>query len=566
MVKYKKIMAPFIVLAMVAVIWVKTGIYFETNDDKCITEILCGQMTGAPQARTVYVSYLLTLPVSLLYRITAGVPWYGLALVLLQVIAYTAVLESVYSRCRKIWDMAAGTVFLAVVMLMDLYILGCIEYTSTSGLLAAAGYFCLLLHKEPKKGWFRFCLLELLAGLLRINAMLMVQPLGFLAVAGLFLVKEGKSFRERLTVLGRVALPPAAVFLAVLAVDAFVYRGSDWKAYMKFNDAEEVLFDYVGVPPYDEVREILDNHQVTETDYNAYANYMILDWVISPECAQELAAYAQEHREEWNISGLWQELLKHLLDEPFWGLNRVLLFLWAALAALAFLWRDKALLLPALGLLAGKLFSWTFLLWEGRFPLRVSMPLIAGEVLLLSALLLRRGTDTELQGNPKRLRYVGLGALLFGMCIAGFMTGRQQYSYILNENRGQKIFMEGLREIRAYCDARPENRYILDAVSMSYYKGSALEYEVYQGGNYIVSGSWYSNSPYLRKYNAEYLSGGDGIYFLVYDGGGGISHPGVSYLIQETGVQPEICDRITVSPGGTYLVYYFDGKYCIEES
>lgn len=47
---------------------------------------------------------------------------------------------------------------------------------------------------------------------------------------------------------------------------------------------------------------------------------------------------------------------------------------------------------------------------------------------------------------------------------------------------------------------------------------------------------------------------------------GGISHPGVSYLIQETGVQPEICDRITVSPGGTYLVYYFDGKYCIEES
>lgn len=167
-------MAPFIVLAMVAVIWLKTGIYFETNDDKCITEILCGQMTGAPQARTVYVSYLLTLPVSLLYRITAGVPWYGLALVLLQVIAYTAVLESVYSRCRKIWDMAAGTVFLAVVMLMDLYILGCIEYTSTSGLLAAAGYFCLLLHKEPKKGWFRFCLLELLAGLLRINAMLMV--------------------------------------------------------------------------------------------------------------------------------------------------------------------------------------------------------------------------------------------------------------------------------------------------------------------------------------------------------------------------------------------------------
>lgn len=35
-VKYKKIMAPFIVLAMVAVIWLKTGIYFETNDDNVL--------------------------------------------------------------------------------------------------------------------------------------------------------------------------------------------------------------------------------------------------------------------------------------------------------------------------------------------------------------------------------------------------------------------------------------------------------------------------------------------------------------------------------------------------
>ena len=559
-------MEPFIVLAMVAVIWLKTGIYFETNDDKCITEILCGKMTGAPQACTVYASYLLTLPVSLLYRITTGVPWYGLTLILFQLITYTAVLGSVYSRCRKIWDMAAGAVFLAAVLLMNLYILGCIEYTSTSGLLAAAGYFCLLVHKDPKRGWLWFCLLELLAGLLRMNAMLMVQPLGFSAAAGLILMKGEKSLRERLTALGKVALPPAAVFLIILTVDVFVYRGSDWEAYMKFNDAEEVLFDYMGVPPYEEVKDILDQYEFTEIDYNAYANYMILDWVISPECAEELAAYAQEHREERNISGLWQELLKHLLDEPFWGLNRVLLFLWAALAALALLWRDKSLLLSALGLLTGKLFSWTFLLYRGRFPLRVSMPLIAGEILLLSALLLCCGLDSEPQGNIKRLRYVGLGVLLFGLCTAGFVTGRQQYSYILNENRGQKIFMEGLREIGAYCDAHPGNRYILDAVSMSYYKGSALEYEVYQGGNYIVSGSWYSNSPYLRKYNADYLSGGDGIYFLVYDGGGGTSHPGVSYLIQETGVQPEICDRITVSPGGTYLVYYFDGKYCIEES
>lgn len=126
--------------------------------------------------------------------------------------------------------------------------------------------------------------------------------------------------------------------------------------------------------------------------------------------------------------------------------------------------------------------------------------------------------------------------------------------------------MEGLREIRAYCNARPQNKYILDAVSMSYYRGSALECEIYGDSNYIVAGNWYANSPCVRRYHGEYLSGCGEFYFLVYDDGRGLEHPCVSWLMQETGVQPEVYERFTASHGGSYLVYQFEGAYYIEGS
>ncbi|MCM1063922.1 MAG: hypothetical protein NC420_05495 [Eubacterium sp.] len=564
--KYRKAVAPFVVLVMVAVIWHKTGIYFETNDDRCIAEILCGRMTGAPQARTIYVSYLLALPLSWLYRIMPKVPWFGLTLILFQILAYTAVLESIYSHCRKMWQIAAGTVFTGMALLLDLYMLGRIQYTATAGLLAAAGYFCLLAHADTKSGWIRFFVLELLAGMLRSNAMLMMQPMGFLTVGGVLMARQDVPLRKRLALMGKALLPPVAVFLVISAVSAFVYRGSDWKAYMKFLDSQVELFDYEGLPPYDEVRDILEKYQVSETGYRAYADYMMLDWILPPECAEELTAYVREREIPRDIAGVWEELRKQLFEESYWGWNRALAFLWAAVVILALLWRKMSLLFPAAGLLAGKISCWGFLVYQGRLPLRVSLPLLAGEMLLLSALILNCGAEMEPSGNRKRMRDLGTAAFLLGMCVVGFLSGKQQYSYVLSTNNGQKIFMEGLREIRAYCDARPENRYVLDAISMSYYTGSALESEIYEKSNYIVSGNWYSNSPYLRSYNAGYLSGNEGFYYLVYDDGRGLEHPCVSYLIQETGAEPEICDRFTASHGGAYLVYYFDGAYHIEES
>ena len=53
------------------------GIFFETNDDRLISEIFSGAMTGTPEAHAYYVDYILGFILSLLYRMTTAVPWYG---------------------------------------------------------------------------------------------------------------------------------------------------------------------------------------------------------------------------------------------------------------------------------------------------------------------------------------------------------------------------------------------------------------------------------------------------------------------------------------------------------
>jgi len=575
--KLEKLLAPAVILMITALVWQRTGIFFETNDDKCITEILSGVLTGEPDGHAEYVNYCLALPVSLLYRITAKVPWYGLFLVFFQILAYTGILMSICSRCEKLWGKLLGTLTIAAVILSNLYLLGCIQYTSTAALLAAAGYFCLLAHSGGRSRWLWFATLELLSCSLRINAMLMMQPMGILTAAGLILTGgdafawKGVSGRKGICKIliegGCILAVLASVLLLVTLTNAAGYRGDAWKRYRQYDEARAVLFDYGSAPDYGEVKAILDRYQATETDYDAFRNYIMLDWAVSPECARELAAYARESREKPDFRDLVISVRQNLLEDSHWGINRVLAVLWLAAAVMALMRRSLKEMAAAFCMSAGKIFSWGYLLYRGRLPLRVSMPLLAGEGLLLLALLIRAwsGERGVLLGGRTvyGIRICVCALLLSGFFLTCCQSGVQQYRYILSENNGQRVMMEAFREIEAYCSASPDKRFILDAVSVSYFRGSALETEGYQDRNNIISGNWYFNSPGVRKHNREYLSGADGVYFLVFDDGRGKEHPGVRWLAQETGASPVLYDSFTASHGGVYLIYYFDGELCI---
>lgn len=559
MTKYRRWIAMAVSLVMVLFVWQKTGIYFESNDDRYITSLLSGVITGSPDAHVIYVNYLLSLPLSLLYRITTIVPWYGGMLVFFQWAIYAAVLDSAYTKCRKRYTMilvtaAAGGTFIAYY-----YCVGEIQYTSTAVMLAAAGYACLLLRDSEKKGFILFILFELAGYLLRSHSMLMIQPLGLAAVITMMAGKQEIWKKEELRKTLAVVVGLLSILLMGTLGNMIGYHGADWERYSQFNDTRTTLFDYHGKPDYEEVREILEDYGVSQEKYMAYCQYMILDWNIGIDGEKRLENYVLQRREKGlSVPEVLQQVYELTIVDYFWGLNRVTIAAWGGFLLMGILCRRLKTLCIGIGLLGGaRTAIWGYLIWRGRLPLRVIVPLMACETMILLVLV---WIEYE---RVQTVQWKKIGLLCGGavFCLIGISSGRLQSRYISEINAGQQLYMEGLREIQQYCEDHPDNHYLIDPDSLSYYMGSAFETSVYHPVNAVIGGGWFSETPSVRQRLREYLGDVDGFYFLIYADGEQEMCPSYAYLVQEMGEVPELADQWTASYGGSYAVYYFKGAF-----
>ena len=64
------------ILLFASFLWIKDmGVYFETNDDRIIAEILSGVHSLTQDPHTIHENYLLMLPLSLLYYFRSVMVW-----------------------------------------------------------------------------------------------------------------------------------------------------------------------------------------------------------------------------------------------------------------------------------------------------------------------------------------------------------------------------------------------------------------------------------------------------------------------------------------------------------
>lgn len=560
---YRRSLAAIIAAGMIlAVLW-KAGIYFETNDDRYIASILSGVITSEPDAHVLYVNYLLTFPLSLLYRLTTAVPWYGGMLILFQWLAYYNILDSAYIRCRNTFQIIAVTAMTFSFFMAYCYMLGLIQYTSTAALLAMSGYVCLILNTGDRKRTVMFGVLELAAFLLRDDAMLMIQPLGLAAVSGLFLGRRTLAWKEKLAKSGEILLVLAAVLLTGLAGNVIGGRCSrEWKQYEQFNDTRTALFDYYGKPEYEEVQEILDRYNISEEQYKAYCSYVILNWNAGTQCDIDLKEYVLENNKNTaHMTDILREFCVYFTEDYDWKINRVAIAAWVMWLAFALIGHRTETLFSGIGLAMAEAAVWGALVRMGRMPHRIVIPLFACETILLMAVCLNEYVHLR----RRKLWGIVLLVTCLLFCYLGLGSSKLQYRYIREMNEGQKIYIEGLEEIQEYCDEHPDNRYLIEAETLAFYKGSALETRIYHPANNVISGGWFSNSPNVQRHLEEYLNSGEtGFYFIIYADGSQENKPAMQYLSKEMNEKPVLTDEFAASHGGIYAVYYFEGRFPFE--
>ncbi len=565
---YKHGLAILVPICLLLFAYIRMGFYYSTNDDRCLTEILAGIVTLKPDAHLVYVNYLLSLPLSLLYKITTVIPWFGWMLVLFYYLSYVFILESAYSRTKNILEDFIFTGIIAFFFLSNFYFVGQMTYTAIAIFMAAAGYVAITLHNNKKIGLLFFIILETLSFLLRDNAMLMIQPLGMSVLLTTIFCKDFSNFKKNIKTCIQIICVALSIVLIGFLGNKLGYLGPEWSSYKQFNDVRTTLFDYTEMPPYEEVKDILDKYEVSQATYEGFSGYTILFEDINTDCLLEIAEYAQKTTTTgMSFSEAIKENYKILTKEDtlhYYQINKVLIVTFVSvLLYIVISWNLQALI-SFFALFLCKSAVWIYLIMAGRYPQRITLPLLACETLFLILLAFLTYLSKNRYSSKKSITLLRFGILFISMlifCRVSYTNGQLQNREIKHVNDGQKIFIEGLIDITEYCNLFPENRYIVETASLRWYSGSVFENKIFSPRNYIIGGGWFSNMPCVLEKNQSYLKDtSNGFYLIIHSDGKEMEHSSVIYLSELSNSTPILADTFTATHGGTYSVIYFDGQ------
>lgn len=534
--------------------YILMGIYFDfyldLNDDVLISDIISGIYTGAPQAHCIQMLYPLSWLLSLLYKISTALPWYGIFCIACFLLCFTMIGYRLTEK-QTAFSKKAGILFMQMIFLAGFYLseLVFIQYTVVSACLAATAAFWLYMTPEEKSvsGFLKYniptILLVVLAFNIRSEMLLLMAP--FLACAGLLKWMQEKKFftKENMKKYLLLILFVLAGMAASKLIDTAAYSTSAWREFRQFFEERTELYDFTGIPDYRQNQEFYEEIGISRSEYELLINYnfnldeelnatamqKITDYVkenpsLAPKKAEPLLSLAKNYvKRTFLISYPQQD--SQIADAPQ---NLFILLGYLAHLALAFIKKDKTVFYKIPLLLFFRSISWVYILYRGRIVDRIIHPLYFIEAVLLLALLYDLLEHHNQEEQVKGALYPG-AALLFLMAgvllCATFVPQRIMQIKEDAAAREQENAME--RAITTYTASHPQNYYYLDVYSTVTYSEKIFEPARLTKKNQELLGGWAGKSPlsamksqtvFDQQLSTEeaFLKAGD-VYFLAED-------------------------------------------------
>lgn len=276
--------------------------YYETNDDISLQSFF----NGARHVQDGYTrisNYIFGWAMSVLYRITAQLPWYTLYLYAIVFVSLTSVTYFILSEFQ---DHALGTLLTAIVLISfgyHGYI--AVNFTKIAGIGAAAGAFLIVRGMEEKKGrrW------RVLIGTALFFAGYILRPrqglacAGLITAAGLYIllrlkssVPKGKRARELFIYI--LCLIPALLLIAgAEGADRYALNSDERRqAYDSYCMVRVPLVDY-GFPAYRRNKEEFEKLDINENAWNLYKHWDFFDTEKMPaDTMAQIVSLQQEYR------------------------------------------------------------------------------------------------------------------------------------------------------------------------------------------------------------------------------------------------------------------------------
>lgn len=571
----------FIVTAvLIACVIIAAGLigdyYFDLNDDCLIKDILSGSYTGTPEGHNIQMLYPIGALISLFYRVVRSLSWYGIFLCAAQYGCFAMVIKrtaDVLKLSNLEFKKKLIFLFLELGIMLGLFFphFLYIQYTVTSGLLAATAAFLILSKKKGEGSPYMIPILLIgVAFTIRSEMLLLILPMILVSILMKWAFvcfeldsekeKTGQpsDYKEKRNMFIKylnLVIGIVVGLLVCLALNKIAYSSSQWKEFVKFFDNRTELYDFQSIPDYAENKDFYDSIGLSESSQKLLENYNFgLDDSIDAAMMGKIADYAGTIRtEDASMSArlaqaakLYFYRLYHIsapkgyeypmTDYP-WNLVTLVLYIITFISCVVALRWDIRKVLKSL-LLLGLLFAcrttlWMYILFRGRDPIRITHPLYLTEIMILTAMILSlfRLYNVCVHRTETGVNRMLLGTVAVTAVLALMGTPFQAY-VVRTELVRREASLSRYEALNDYMKENSENYYLIDVyTSVSYatvtgkdeatYSEKMFEKVDNRGYNHDLLGGWASKSPIShRKLSARGFSSmeeallSEGVYFV----------------------------------------------------
>ncbi len=488
--------------------------YYELNDDVLIKDIISGIYTGTPSGYNNQMMYPLSLIFALLYRCIPAVPWFGLAELGALILAYSTIIHSLIRNGKSRIIKMIVSLFM-ILLISGLYMWETVipQYSAVSGILvmaAAVRFLATGLETDTTVSSFHkqnilTVVLMILAYNLRSEMALLFLPL--VAGVGLFVwMGEESPFDDTALgkYLGLIGLILAGIVLT-FALDRLAYSGEEWKEFRAFFDARTEVYDFTGIPPYEENEEFYNNAGIDRDTYEALTSYDYdLDRDVTTESLNAIAEYVNSgksigNRQPLTIKASVKEYIKGMLKftlpaqlsegeilYPEVGqlspMNVLIPVLYIAVIVMLLLYKEYVYIPAVLLMFIFRSVSWIFIYSKQRLMTRITHPLQFFEVVLLLSILLLK--------SKRRERNIVLAVVaVIALCFIPSQAIR-----ISSAEDNREVHNVAYDELRELTASHPDTYYYVDVYSTVSFTEKIFE-ERTDGSNRQLMGGWMSRSP-----------------------------------------------------------------------
>lgn len=454
---------------------------FYLNDDVTIRSILKGTYSGSPDGHAVYMKYPLTGILSWLYQLLDTIPW-------LELFLGAFLLWAAYECITKWKQNNRESIFLGIpvgIFICSFYMN--MHYTVVAAVVVSAAIVCICAKKTYKP-----IFLWLIAWMIRSQVAYLALP--FIGVAFLWrtLLDKEEKRKRNLYWIGRVCGGLLVGLLLCMGMNRLAYQGENWQKYLQYNEARTQLFDYTDFHSTDEYSKAYEEFGMTEEEFQILNSYnTMLDGRIETETLLEATSRVTVRMESSKDVFAWvkQCILKYYYEIRY--SDNLYAIIWISVLFVLVVntlvqkeWRNLALIVC---LEAGRSLIWIFLLYQGRFPERVSISLYVMELALLGSMLCINGNRlrTEKAVCWQKALIVVLSLLLL-----------LQLNRDLQTNKAQVELQKEWTALSEYCKQEADCLYLIDVFSVVQYGG--LQYQE-DTANMMLAGGWMTESPLAKK-------------------------------------------------------------------